>query len=228
MATSPRPRTTWLWTERAAWAIAAIALSVWGIAALAGAIGARREMARFAGLQSAVAEAGFTEGAIAAPDLRPWSEVRVRAWKATYDKPGPPPLAVLRVPRLGIEVAVLEGTSDWVLNRGVGHIEGSAAVGSDGNAGIAGHRDGFFRGLKDIGPGDRIEIATPGAVQDYRVERTWIVKPEDVWVLDPTDSAAITLVTCYPFYFIGSAPQRFIVRAVRADSAPAATRKASL
>jgi sortase A len=115
-------------------------------------------------------------------------------------------------------VAVLGGTDDWTLNRAVGHIEGTAGPGAAGNSGIAGHRDGFFRGLKDVAVGDAIELETLGAVHHYRVTRTWIVEPDDVSVLDPTASPAVTLVTCYPFYFVGSAPQRFIVRAVRVDA----------
>ena len=97
----------------------------------------------------------------------------------------------------------------------VGHIEDTAAPGADGNTGIAGHRDGFFRGLKDITTGDAIELDTLNGKQIYRVERTWVVDPEDVSVLDPTPSRALTLVTCYPFYYVGPAPQRFIVRAVQ-------------
>jgi sortase A len=117
-----------------------------------------------------------------------------------------------------LEVAVLEGTDEWTLNRAVGHIEDTARPGAPGNSGIAGHRDGFFRGLKDIRSGDVLEIETHTGIDRYRVERTWIVEPEDVSVLDPTSTPSITLVTCYPFYFIGSAPQRFIVRAVRTET----------
>ena len=115
-------------------------------------------------------------------------------------------------------VPVLEGTSDVTLNRGVGHIEDTAMPGTSGNTGIAGHRDGFFRSLKDVGLGDEIELETLQEKQLYRIERVWIVNPEDVSVLDSTPAQSITLVTCYPFYFVGSAPQRYIVRAVRADS----------
>ena len=88
-------------------------------------------------------------------------------------------------------------------------------------SGIAGHRDGFFRGLKDIVAGDVIELDTIQGTEVYRVERTWVVSPEDVSVLDPTSTRALTLVTCYPFYFVGSAPERFIVRAVRVGDRPA-------
>jgi sortase A len=122
---------------------------------------------------------------------------------------------VLRIPRIGVEAPLLEGTDDWTLNRGVGHIEDTAAPGAAGNVGIAGHRDGFFRALKDVNEGDLLEIETRAGVAHYRIERTWIVAPDDVSVLDPTAVPSVTLVTCYPFYFVGSAPQRFIVRAER-------------
>ena len=101
-----------------------------------------------------------------------------------------------------LEVAVLLGTDDFTLNRAVGHIEDTALPGTDGNSGIAGHRDGFFRGLKDIAPGDAIELETLRGKEVYRVERTWVVDPEDVSVLDATPRRSLTLVTCYPFYHI--------------------------
>jgi sortase A len=110
-------------------------------------------------------------------------------------------------------VPVFIGTGDLVLNRGVGQIEGTAPPGEVGNIGIAGHRDGFFRPLKDIAIGDELVLETTSESITFLVEELHIVDPADVWVLEPTDSPAVTLVTCYPFYFIGSAPQRFIVRA---------------
>ena len=122
------------------------------------------------------------------------------------ERAGPAPLAVLRIPKIRLEVPVLPGTDDRILDRGVGHIEDTAPPGTDGNSGIAGHRDGFFRGLKDIVPGDAIELDTLDGKEAYRVERTWVVDPEDVSVLDPTPTRVLTLVTCYPFYFVGSAP----------------------
>jgi sortase A len=139
----------------------------------------------------------------------------VRAWRATLGDPQRATLGVLRVARLRIEAPVLEGTDDWTLNRGVGHIADTATPGASGNIGIAGHRDGFFRALKDIAVGDVVELDTLHETIPYRVERVWIVEPDDVSVLDPTTTPAVTLVTCYPFYFVGSAPQRYIVRAVR-------------
>jgi sortase A len=202
----------WLWTERMAWAGGIVALTFWVAASVSGTVGARRELQRFAALQSAGPPADSR------PDQRLWSPERVRAWQDTMKRDAPAPLAVLRIPRIELEVAVLDGTDDWTLNRAVGRIEDTAAPGTEGNSGIAGHRDGFFRGLKDIRAGDILEIETLGRVERYRVERTWIVNPEDVSVLDPTPSPSVTLVTCYPFYFVGSAPQRFIVRAVRTET----------
>jgi sortase A len=122
-------------------------------------------------------------------------------------------VALLRIPRLGLEAPVLEGTDEWTLDRGLGHIEGTARPGEPGNVGIAGHRDGFFRPLKDIRDGDLVELALPGSVRRYRVERLSIVRPDAVQVLRPTPAPSLTLVTCYPFYFVGPAPERFIVRA---------------
>ena len=168
----------------------------------------RHDLERFAALQRVALEART-------PDQSLWSPDRVSAWRKALREPAPAPLAVLRIPKIRLEVPVLPGTDDRTLDRAVGHIEDTAQPGTDGNSGIAGHRDGFFRGLKDIAPGDVIELDTLQGTDVYRVERTWVVNPEDVSVLDPTSTRALTLVTCYPFYFVGSAPRRFIVRAVR-------------
>jgi len=142
-----------------------------------------------------------------------WDPARIRAHALAMARPAPPPLAVLRIPRLGLEVPVLEGTDEWTLDRAVGHIEDTARPDEPGNVGIAGHRDGYFRVLKDIVEGDILEVALPGEVHRYRVGRLSIVDPADVDVLAPTGGPRLTLVTCYPFYFVGSAPRRFIVQA---------------
>ena len=184
----------------------------WGALNIDGVVGARYELDRFA-----VHAAGLKQPA--APDLRLWGMERITAWRQDLSEPSPPPLAVLRIPKIDLEVAVLNGTDDVALNRAVGHIEDTALPGTDGNSGIAGHRDGFFRGLKDIAPEDVIELETLRGKEKYRVERIWVVAPEDVSVLDPTPARSLTLVTCYPFYHIGPAPQRYIVRAVRDTTA---------
>jgi sortase A len=154
----------------------------------------------------------------AAQDFSRWSAERVRAWSDTQDTYPPPPLAILRIPRLGLEVPVLAGTEEWTLNRAVGHIEGTAEPGGDGNVAIAGHRDGFFRALDGIGLGDLLELETSSRVDRYRVQRLWIVDPEEASVVDPTASPSVTLVTCYPFYYVGAAPHRFVVRGVREET----------
>ena len=196
--------------EVLAWTVGVVCLAGWVLATAGGSAGRREELARFAA-QKALQVAG-------PPDQSLWSPERIQAWNETQKRAGPAPLAILRIPRIGLEVPVLEGTDDWTLNRGAGHIADTAAPGADGNSGIAAHRDGFFRPLKDVRVGDVLEIETLRGVISYRIERTWIVDPEDVTVLDPTPVGAVTLVTCYPFYFVGSAPQRYIVRAVRAET----------
>ena len=199
--------------ERIAWAVGLAALGGWAILTVAGQAGARHELDRFSAALLAQGQ-GSTE----APDFQLWSPARIAAWRTAQAETAPLPLGVLRIRRLRIEAPILAGTDDWTLNRSVGHIEGTALPGDAGNSGIAGHRDSFFRALKDVATGDVIEVVTTARTVTYRVERTWIVVPDDVWVLDPTPSPAITLVTCYPFYFIGSAPQRFIVRAVHSTT----------
>ena len=217
-------RRTWVLVERIAWVLGLGALGVWGAAHVASTIGARQDLKRFEALrtsnaeQTPPAERPAALPQVSRPDLALWDVKRVKAWQASLTRPAPAPLAVLRIPKIRLEVAVLPGTDDFVLDRAVGHIEDTPLPGSDGNSGIAGHRDGFFRGLKDIAEGDAIELQTLKGSERYRIERIWIVSPDDVSVLDPTPVRSLTLVTCYPFYFIGSAPQRLIVRAVREGS----------
>jgi len=201
-----------LLTERTSWALGLAGLAWWGAFQAGVVTSTRNDLARFAALRNAVIDAG-------APDKSLWSPERVTAWQAALRDPAPAPLAVLRIARLRLDVPVLPGTDDVTLDRAVGHSDGTAAPAAGGNIGMAGHRDGFFRGLKDVTPGDLIELVTLRHTSVYRVEKTWIVDPADVSVLDPTPGPALTLVTCYPFYFVGSAPQRFIVRALPAGVA---------
>jgi sortase A len=214
-----RQRGLGLLVERTAWTLGIVCLVTYGALYIDGAAGTRHELDRFALLQAAALQQ------TPAPDLSLWDPERIAAWRRALSEPAPPPLAVLRIPKIRLEVAVLPGTDDVTLNRAVGHIEDTALPGTDGNSGIAGHRDGFFRGLKDIGPDDAIELETLRGKEVYRVERTWVVDPEDVSVLDPTTTRSLTLVTCYPFYHVGPAPHRFIVRAVRAQTAAAVHRE---
>jgi sortase A len=121
-------------------------------------------------------------------------------------------LARLEAPAVDLKATVLEGSDDRTLGRAAGHIEDTALPGEPGNIGIAGHRDTTFHALRRLKAGDRLTLTTADAVFEYEVSRTWVVEPEDVHVLDRTPRPALTLVTCYPFNFIGSAPRRFIVR----------------
>ena len=120
----------------------------------------------------------------------------------------------IEIARLGVSAVVRTGSDARTLQLAVGHIPGTAYPGENGNVGLAGHRDTFFRRLSDVQPDDEIVMTTPEGRFVYRVERTDVVQPTDVWVLDPTPHPTLTLVTCYPFTYLGSAPERFIVRAV--------------
>jgi sortase A len=124
---------------------------------------------------------------------------------------------------LRLDVPVFEGTDELTLNRGAGRIAGTARLGEQGNIGIAAHRDGFFRGLKDVRPGDRIELAQPRRKFVYTVDNIAVVDPGDSTVLHARPRASLTLVTCYPFYFIGVAHQRYIVQASLANSEQASS-----
>ncbi len=148
-------------------------------------------------------------------DFSLWSEKRIREYRASFALKNDAPIAVLRIEKLGIRVPVFQGDDELVLNRGVGWVEGTTRPGTagNGNIGIAGHRDGFFRALKDIAVGETVELATRGVVSRYSVDSIEIVYPENVGVLRPRGRPSLTLVTCYPFYFVGDAPQRFIVHA---------------
>ncbi|HEY3157955.1 MAG TPA: class D sortase [Vicinamibacterales bacterium] len=119
----------------------------------------------------------------------------------------------IEIPRLRVSAVIRAGIDARTLQLAVGYIPGTALPGDKGNVGLAGHRDTFFRKLHDINPDDEIRVTTKEGVFRYYVQRTSIVQPKDVWVLDATSYPALTLVTCYPFTYVGSAPQRFIVRA---------------
>lgn len=141
-----------------------------------------------------------------------WSIQRTKSYQANLGK-AVEPLAVLRIPGLHLEVPLLEGTDAVTLNRGVGRIAGTSRPGQGGNIGIAGHRDGFFRRLKDIRTGDAIELVTISGTDVFIVDQIRITSPADVSVLRPRARHSLTLVTCYPFYFVGPAPSRYIVEA---------------
>ena len=161
-------------------------------------------------------------------DFGLWSEKRIREYRESLISKQDRPVGVLRVPSLKIEVPVFDGTDDLTLNRGVGRSIGTARVGTPGNTALAGHRDGFFRPLKDISVGAHLELVTPDRTIHYQVAKTEIVSPDDVSVVADQGSPALTLVTCFPFYFVGDAPQRFIVQAKATDFYGPATERSAL
>jgi sortase A len=125
------------------------------------------------------------------------------------------PLGRIEISTLGLKAMVLEGTDARTLRHAVGHIPGTPLPGQRGNVAITGHRDTFFRPLRNIRKNDEIRLTTLSGSYRYEVDAIKVVRPEDTKVLDNSDDAILTLVTCYPFYYVGPAPMRFIVRAHR-------------
>jgi len=143
-----------------------------------------------------------------------------KGWQTPRAVPADALLGRLTIPRLNLTAMVREGDNERTLSLALGHIPGTAFPGQRGNVGIAGHRDSLFRALRDIQKDDIIRVETGGGDYSYKVEETEIVQPEEVSVLKPGQHAELTLVTCYPFYYVGSAPERFIVKARAITSAP--------
>jgi len=141
---------------------------------------------------------------------------------ASFSEPAAPAehsiVGQIEIPRIGLKAMILEGATKRTLAAAVGHIPGTALPGGKGNAALAGHRDTFFRALKDIRTGDTILVTTLEGSFEYRVNDCQVVGPRDTRVLADTAEPALTLVTCYPFHYVGPAPERFIVRAIRARS----------
>lgn len=197
--------------------------AIWLFARLHGALSSRAAIARFHAVE---AEASGKGSVPSDPvlgtkvDVQLWSPKRVAAYEDSLTQKTDVPLAILRIPKINLEAPIFNDTDDVTLNRGLGRIPGTAHVGEIGNLGVAGHRDGFFRGLKDIAPGDSLELNTLGKTEKYVVSRIQIVKPEDTSVLRPTATPTLTLVTCFPFYYVGSAPDRYIVTASIQNSGP--------
>jgi len=151
------------------------------------------------------------------PEQSLWSEGRIAAYEESLAKETSEILGILEIPRLRLEVPLYNGASDLHMDRGAARIDGTAMPGELGNLGVAAHRDGYFRVLKDIELGDELMITTENGPEAYVVLELKIVDPSAIEVLDPTEEQSVTLVTCYPFYFVGHAPERFIVRAVKRD-----------
>ena len=207
----------------------ALCLAIYAGARLHSAIGHTLALERF-DVESGhtTGDSGVTSGSLIlredSTDFSLWSEKRMAAYKETLLMKFDAPLAVLSIPKIKLHVPVFDGTDDLILNRGAGRIQGTAMPGDSGNIGIAAHRDGFFRSLKDVDVGDTLKLATFKGTITYAIDDIEIVFPDNVTVLQPRGRPSVTLVTCYPFYFIGDAPQRYIVHASEMrDDRPAST-----
>jgi sortase A len=193
----PRPRRLLRWLERLLLLLGLVLIGYWSYVTAEAALYQRLENRELDAILHA-RPAPASEASVATARPRP-------ATGSTIGR--------LEIPRLGVSVVVRAGTDARTLRLAVGHIPGTALPGEGGNIGLAAHRDTFFRRLRDIRPDDEIRVVTPDGTRTYRVARTLVVEPDDVWVLDPTAEPVLTLVTCYPFSYLGTAPQRFIVRA---------------
>ena len=194
--------------EKALWTAGCLLVLVYVIARADSVVGSRAALASLATVSDPSYE----------PQYRFWSQERIKAYRASATRDPGPLVGTLQIPALDLLVPLYGDTTELHLNRGVGLIAGMALPGEPGNMGIAGHRDGFFRVLRDIRKGHRLEVRTPGTRYVYEVSGVSIVDANDATLLAPTREASLTLVTCYPFYFVGPAPRRFVVRSVLVSS----------
>ena len=209
------------WLESCCWGFGLVLVLVWLAGTLWGEFGYRAALAAFDHSRIGVAlaappgadappHAGLEH---APPDQSAWSAERIRQYaEARWSVPLTPE-AVIRISSLGLEVPVFPGATEASMTRGAGRIVGSPRFGEPGNVSVSSHRDGYFRKLRDIRVGDEIVVDTRAASYRYVVEDIRVTDPADTVVLWPGDVPELTLVTCYPFDFIGRAPQRYVVRA---------------
>ena len=215
------------WLSNLCLASGLLLLGFAGVARLDSEVGSRSGIEAFREARAASSSAPSSDSAPAVaasrPDFTLWSPKRIAAWRTSLERDLGVPIAVLRIHRLALEVPVWTGIDELTLNQGLGRVPGTARVGQPGNLAIAGHRDGFFRVLKDVVTGDEVELETPDGEERYVVERISITEPGDISPLDDSTEPLLTLITCYPFYFVGDAPQRYVVRAVRRDATVTST-----
>ncbi|HTX39040.1 MAG TPA: class D sortase [Bryobacteraceae bacterium] len=194
------------WTERALLACAILLLGFCAFALGDAWIFQRRENAELDRLLRDRPAVSATTPQLAAFPSSP-------SWKHPEDTAMEGLIGRLEIPRLVLSTIVVEGVDNSTLRRAVGHIPGTALPGQPGNVGLAGHRDGFFRPLKDLRIKDEVQFSTPRGDFKYQVESMVIVEPDNVAVLASSEENVLTLVTCYPFSYVGAAPRRLIVRA---------------
>lgn len=204
--------------EKALWILGATLIATYGAMRASAEVQRQEGIAVFTQARLAL-HTPRVDLATSGPDQSAWSAGRIRAYAAIRVSLAPSlPAAVLRIPSVNLAVPVYASTSADNLDRGAGLITGTARPEAAGNVGIAAHRDGFFRALKDVAVGDRLEIERLAGTRVYRVAALSIVSPADLRPLRQTSRSMVTLVTCYPFYYVGNAPQRYIVRAVAVDN----------
>ena len=160
---------------------------------------------------AATDQAGFED--VGEPDTSLWNAARIKDYQVSLKADLPPVLGVLEVPSVGLKVPVYQTNTELVMDRGAGVIDGMSYPHEPGNIGISGHRDGYFRVLKDVKVGDAIKLQTLEGEKSFTINATTIVPIADEKLLRDTDEQTVTIVTCYPFYFVGHAPKRFIVTA---------------
>jgi sortase A len=203
-----------------------------GAAAVSFAAGARADGAWFqlvaqARFQDEPRQAGIASHAVAAlrsdsarwvldgiADTSVWSSARLLAHEHAPPLRADEAVALLEIPAIELRAVVVAGTGAVALNRAIGHVEGTAAPGMHGHVALAAHRDGFFRRLGELHPGDRVLLDAGYGPRAYAVQGAAVVAPDATHVLDPAHGDALTLVTCHPFYYVGSAPERYVVRAL--------------
>ncbi|HEX2494575.1 MAG TPA: class D sortase [Steroidobacter sp.] len=208
-------------SQRIVLALGALLCGVYALALTAGELGRRHDVASFS---NNVAGFSRADPVHTSPDQSLWSRTRVQAFLASQGMAAGEPIGVLRARSLKLVAPLYPDSSELHLNRGAGLIEGMSQPDEGGNVGVAGHRDGFFRVLKDIRRGDILEVQTRARLHRYRVESISVVDAADHRLLADTEEPTITLVTCYPFYYLGHAPRRFVVRGAYlwpANGAPA-------
>ena len=203
--------------EKILWIAGVVSLAIYCSHLVASEVGRNSDLESYRAVLAETQSTALPDDRTNYPEQSLWSPGRIAAFSESLSKPTSDVLGILEIPRLSLEVPVYDGASDLHMDRGAARIDGTALPGEPGNLGVAGHRDGYFRVLKDIELGDEIKITTADGPQTYVVLELNIVEPTAVDVLDATIEQTVTLVTCYPFYFVGHAPERFIVRAVRRD-----------
>lgn len=193
-----------LWMSRTLVAFGVACLLVYGLAELRAAHHRERQAAI---LMEAIARERSADPVLPAPPTR------TRAAEPAVEEGAA--IGLLEIPRLGLSTPILSGEDEATLELGAGHLRDTPSPWDEGNSAVAGHRDGVFRPLRHIKIGDRVEVQTREGSLSYIVTDTFVVSPDDLSVLEPTERPVLTLITCYPFNYVGPAPKRFIVRAER-------------